>query len=790
MFSVLECVTYQHNYLLVGLAAGVCLIGCFTFFLLLNRAQECSASRQRYWRLMAAISGGIGIWATHFLAMLAYQGSLPMSFAPLQTVASVALVIVIWWLGLVVVPMLSSLAGVVYTAIILTVGIAAMHYMGISAIEIPGRISVNIPAAFWACVVAAGFVALAFFSFAHVKLRYGLLLPAISLVIGIVILHFGGMSAMTLVPDPRIIVPANVIGKDWLTSSIFVVTTALIGIAALSVFFDRYLTDLKGLTDATLDGLMISRDGTMVEANERMASLCGIPLKQLIGHSPDVYLTFDSTAGSCGAVVEGVLRTSQGDMKSVEVRSHQLEFRGRQSEVLAVRDVTEAKAAQRQIEHLARHDPLTNLPNRILLDERIQQALTMADRTRSSIAVLALDLDRFKAVNDIFGHGKGDEVLCRVADILRSVTRASDTVARVGGDEFVIVQMSGTQPEAARHLSERILDAFMTEMDSARDPTAVGVSIGVAIGPDDASNSIELRHCADIALYRAKQAGRGKARFFDPTMDREVRERRHIEHELRHAILRNQLSVAYQPLVSTASGEITGYEALLRWTHPALGSIPPDQFIPIAEESGTIVALGEWVLNEACQTAACWPDNLVIAVNVSTTQFQVANLVDMIGNVLQRTGLSPARLEIEITESVLIRDKVGAIGILTRLRALGVRVVMDDFGTGYSSLSNLQSFPFDKIKIDRSFVSALEHDGAARSIVRAIVGLGRSLNLPVVAEGVETEAQRQMVFEEGCPQAQGFLFGKPGKPPEPVVVLQASSMSGRISPGRIPLARA
>ena len=381
------------------------------------------------------------------------------------------------------------------------------------------------------------------------------------------------------------------------------------------------------------------------------------------------------------------------------------------------------------------------------------------------MAVLALDLDRFKAVNDIFGHAEGDRVLCRVADILRSCTRAVDTVARIGGDEFVIVQVGAAQPEGAKILADRILSTFAAEMDVTRDPMAVGVSIGVAVYPDDAGDPDTLRHGADVALYRAKQAGRGTARFFDQQMDAEVRNRRNLEHDLRHAILRRQLHVAYQPLVSTIGGAVAGYEALLRWRHPVMGEISPEVFIPIAEDTGSIVALGEWVLREACRTAATWPDDYAVSVNVSTVQFKVATLPDLVATVLAETDLHPSRLELEITESVLMKDRASALHTLNRLKALGVRIVMDDFGTGYSSLSNLQSFPFDKIKIDRSFIGAIEDDEAARSIIRAIVGLGRGLNLPVVAEGVETEAQRRMVADEGCPQAQGFLFGRPGSAP-------------------------
>ena len=299
------------------------------------------------------------------------------------------------------------------------------------------------------------------------------------------------------------------------------------------------------------------------------------------------------------------------------------------------------------------------------------------------------------------------------------------------------------------------------EMDTARDPTAVGVSIGIAIYPRDGTSAEQLYANSDMALYRAKHAGRGHACFFDAEMDKAVRMRRQLENDLRQAILRRQLFLEYQPIYDVGSDSVSGYEALLRWAHPDRGVIDPETFIPIAEESGSIVAIGEWVLQQACQEAARWSEPANVAVNLSPLQFMIPTLYDQIERILRKTGLAPQRLELEITEAALMRERAAVIATLQRLHNLGVRVVMDDFGTGFSSLSNLRAFPFDKIKVDRSFTGALEHDPAARSIVRAIIGLGHSLNMPVVTEGVETEIQRRIVIEEGCAQLQGIFFGKP-----------------------------
>jgi len=534
-------------------------------------------------------------------------------------------------------------------------------------------------------------------------------------------------------------------------------------VTAAAAILDRYLTDLRGLADATLEGLAIIQGERIVEANRQFAQMLGVAAPTQVGQSPERLLTVADgrpLTALRGHPVEASPTTPGLEDRVFEIATHAIEYRGRNSVVLAVRDLTDKKRAQQKIEHMARHDALTDLPNRLLLDERLSHTLARAQHEGHSVALMALDLDRFKAVNDIFGHAAGDDILRRVASILKSAARHTDTVARIGGDEFMILQVGAEQPEGAQALARRIIADFAREMDTTKDPMAVGVSIGVAIYPADATDAEGLKHGADIALYRVKQTGRGNVCFFDQEMDATVRERRDMEHDLRHAVLRHQLHVAYQPLVATGDGRVYGYEALLRWTHPERGNITPDVFIPIAEETGSIIQLGEWVLREACRTALEWPEDIILAVNVSAVQFQVPNFAETIACVLKEVGLAPTRLELEITESVLMKDRGAALAALHQIKALGVAIVMDDFGTGYSSLSNLQSFPFNKIKIDRSFVTVLEDDATARSIIRAIVGIGKSLGLPVLAEGVETEAQHRMVHEEGCLHAQGFLFGE------------------------------
>ena len=423
-------------------------------------------------------------------------------------------------------------------------------------------------------------------------------------------------------------------------------------------------------------------------------------------------------------------------------------------------DVTERQRSEERIAHMARHDALTDLPNRVLLLEQLNHEIKRVKRGEC-LAVLCLDLDQFKSVNDALGHHIGDELLKLVGERLRGCTRELDIVARMGGDEFAIIMTQMDQAADAATLSKRIRDSVIRPYQIEGHQIVTDISIGISVAPMDAVESHELLRNADMAMYDAKADGRGTFRFFEPEMNTRMKARRELEMDLRKALATEQFELHYQPLVVLETNEVNGFEALLRWKHPARGLISPADFIPIAEETGLIVPLGEWVLNAACNEAVDWPDHIKVAVNLSPAQLNSRNLVNMVTAALKESGMPPGRLQLEITETVLLQNTFSTLATLHELRRMGVQIALDDFGTGYSSLSYLRSFPFDKIKIDRSFIQDLSNGSEPLAIVNAVAGLAKCLNMTSTAEGVETPQQMQTLQAIGCTEMQGYLFSHP-----------------------------
>jgi diguanylate cyclase (GGDEF)-like protein/PAS domain S-box-containing protein len=517
-----------------------------------------------------------------------------------------------------------------------------------------------------------------------------------------------------------------------------------------------------------------ARDSRYILLNRAGEDYYGMPRQEMLGKTPDEIFPDDIARvvkeQDRRVVDSGTPLFLEGHVLDVGVHGHDRVVNSRkllvrdgngapQYLVGVIEDVTERVTSEARISHLAHHDALTDLPNRSAFNEALKERLERAQKASSSFAVLSLDLDRFKDVNDVFGHPVGDMMMRAAAERL-VVEADGGFVARIGGDEFMILMPDDMRREDVLSLAERLVEAIGTELEVDDYLSHVGLSVGIAVYPDDGVDAATLLANADSALYRAKREGRGRVCFFETEMDRELRDRRLLQHDLRQALEQNQLLVYFQPQ-ARMDGEIIGFEALVRWNHPTRGFVPPDQFIPLAEENGLIIEIGEWVLREACREAASWPRPLQVAVNLSPVQFQAGDLERSIHQILLETGLSPTRLEVEITEGVLIGDFARALNLLRRLKALGIRIAMDDFGTGYSSLSYLQSFPFDKIKIDRSFILNLEATPQSAEIVRAVLSLAHALHIPVVAEGVETEAQRAFLQGEACEEMQGYLIGRP-----------------------------
>ena len=520
--------------------------------------------------------------------------------------------------------------------------------------------------------------------------------------------------------------------------------------------------------------VMFDRDGNLIVCNQKYAELYRLPTelirpgvshKRILEHriasgrvagSDAVRFVKDGTTeGVPKSASETVLELADGRTLLVAVRPL-----ANGGWVSTHEDITSRREAEAQIAHMAHHDALTNLPNRMLLRERLEEALARVNRG-GQIAVLYLDLDHFKSINDTLGHGIGDELLKAVAVRLARCIGESDTIARLGGDEFAVVQTEIASPSDVANLASRLRDALTQPYELDGHQVPADVSIGISIAPDDTTDPDQLLKNADMALYRSKADGRGTFRFFEPQMDERVKARRTLELDLRNAIVNGEFELYYQPLLNLQHHKISGCETLLRWHHPTRGMVSPAEFIPMAEETGLINQIGEWVLRQACLEAASWSNEIAVAVNLSPVQFKNQNLAQLVVSALGHSGLPAHRLELEITEAVLLQNSDATLATLHRLRELGVRVAMDDFGTGYSSLSYLRSFPFDKIKIDRSFINDIADKDESGAIVQAVTSLASRLNMATTAEGVETEAQLQIIERLGCTEMQGYLYSRP-----------------------------
>ena len=660
MFDVVACLAFEHDLRLVIMALFICIAGSFTYLQLLRRARTSDGLTRVAWNGIASVSVGTTVWSTHFVAMLAFHNRVGVTIDPVLTLLSLILPFFGFFIASTMLMHKKRRVPTLMGGAMIGLCASGMHYMGMSAYRIDGLVEWNtdfIIGSVLAGTILCALAGLAFDRQSNARLNIA---SVGALVLGVVSMHFAGMTAMRITP--------LALSGNHLDNSAFIalsLATALAGIMVIAI-------------DATC-----------------------------------YFLDFDTRR-------DNYLRLLK----------------------------------------MALTDQLTGLPNRNAHIEKLAETIDRARNQNLKLAVVGMDLNRFKEINDTYGHKAGDAVLSGIATALKAGLRDDEFIARLGGDEFAAAKLFRDRKELTDFIA-RIQRALQTSVAFEEALLTPGGSIGVSIFPDDGKTSDQLTNNADLAMYRSKLNAIPGATFYEASMDEEVRRKRELASSLANALANDELELYYQVQASVRTGKISGREALLRWTHPEHGPIPPDVFIPIAEDSGLIVRLGEWVLRRACRDAASWtiPDR--VAVNVSPLQLMQIELPQIIHQTLLDSGLSPSRLEIELTETAIIEDRDRSLHVLRQIKALGVGVALDDFGTGYSSLEILRSFPFDKIKLDRFFMAEIETSLESKALVRSVLALGKSLSIPVLAEGVESAMQLQILREEGCDEVQGFLLGRP-----------------------------
>lgn len=660
MLHVLNCIVVDHDPVFLVPAVLICVLGSLLTMRLFVRVRNSKGVAKASWLALTAIIGGCSIWTTHFIAMMGYASGLISGYEPVMTLLSLATAILTTGAGLAIA---SAPRGLMIEAggAILGLGIALMHYLGMSAYQAQADFVWNSNYVIASMVLGAVFGALATSRIARPISRFCVYGGGISLILAIALMHFTGMSALTLVPNADASVPVNTLNEGIMMVVILAITVVILLLGAAT-----YAIDLQS-----------------------------------------------------------------------------------------------TKASVERYRHLSLHDALTGLPNRTAFLEHISELMARPDGRSAKLAVLSFDLDRFKEINDVRGHAAGDHVLRTVARRMAERMRDGEFLARIGGDEFVAVSARYFTRNDASALAQRLIQDITQPIDWDGQTIAVGTSIGISIFPENAEKLDDLMAQADVAMYRAKSTGSNNVCFYDTSMDQAARERNALAMDMRAGFQRGEFELYYQQQNNTVTGELIGFEVLLRWNHPTRGRVSPVEFIPIAEKTGFIQELGEWTIREACREAASWANPLRIAVNVAPHQLANNELPRMVHAILLETGLSADRLELEITESGIVADQNHALHIIRQLKALGVKIAMDDYGTGYSSLSTLQLFPFDKIKIDRGFIDQVATNRQSAAIVRSTLILAASLDIPVLAEGVEKEEHIQFLAAEGCEQVQGYFYGRP-----------------------------
>lgn len=770
MRSVYTCLTTQHDTAMVALACVICLLGAYANAVLCRHAAETLAGRGRLaWVAAAVAATSTAIWATHFIAMLAFSPGMPWVVLAGPTVMSYLVTLVLVAVGDFLLVAARGLALRAAGGLVLGLAVAVMHYTGMAGYRVTGILRWDLGEVAASVLIGAALGALAGAAVHRCRGHAAVWVPAALIAAAVLGTHFTGMAALTAAYEPGVALPTGALPTTVL---LVLVSEAALVILGLVLLAQRLHLGAKrrsraerqricDLADIALEGLLILDGDTIIGVNRSLA--------RLLPDLPEFYLGCGLDAVLPGFTPETVPLDCEAEAElhcvdeaiPVRVIAQTVTLDRRPHLVVAVRDQRERLRSEHEVRRLAFTDTLTDLPNRARYNAVLAARCASHRAGDGGFALIAIGLDRFKVVNDQFGHDAGDDLLQRVAGRLRAVLREGDFVARLGGDEFALMAEGLGSAERVHHLADLIVDLLSRPYLINGRVLDIGATAGVALNPNDGTDAGMLGRHADMALLRAKDDGKGTYRLFEPEMDARVQARRAMESGLRRAVQRGEFEVYYQPQVNIRTGTYDGAEALLRWRDPAGGMIPPSEFIPVAEETGLIVGLGEWVLHTACSDALNWPAGLRVAVNLSPVQVREPKLAEMVARVLRDTGLPGSRLELEVTESVLLQDGTATLDTLNRLHALGIRIALDDFGTGYSSLSYLRQYPFDKIKIDQSFIRQIPGDAGCAAILRAVVMMGTSLGMATTAEGVETAAQMRFVTSEGCSQAQGYLFSRP-----------------------------
>lgn len=769
MRSVYTCLTEAHDHRLILLAAGICVTGVYGSFSVAAQAARSTGRAAWIWGASAIVASGCTAWATHMVALLAFRPGMPAGFEP--TLTALSLLIAIGGIGI-------SIGFVIgqrdrtrrfAAGLALGISIAALHYLGEASYLVAGTVAWD-PALVAVSLAASLLMFGAALMVAGERRRPWRRAAAPLLLAGIGVLHLGGMAAMTLTFDPERPLPTEAVPPEVVAPIVACVSFGLLTLALVGLRLTlsaraqarRDQERLRELANLAVEGLAVCDGETIKTANRSLEQMSGVGAGALSGRRlSDVLPGLVVSALPEREEREAELVGADGQSVPVRVLRSEVPLGSGLQTVLAVRDQRERLQTESRMRMLAYSDALTGLPNRAHFHDLLARHAASCGERDQPFAVFILDLDRFKLVNDTLGHGLGDTLLRKAAERLTAALGAQDLVARLGGDEFAVLQAAPDGPEAVQALAARIIELIDRPFLIDGQLVNVGASVGAALAPADGDEPGTLLRNADLALYKAKADGKGTFRRFDPILDARVQARRSLEADLRRAIAVQEFELHYQPLVDARSGRITAAEALVRWRHPERGLVPPADFIPLAEETGLIGPLGQWVLRTACTQAARWPSHIRVAVNLSPAQFRDLRLAETVKAALTASGLAADRLELEITEGVLLADEDRTLATLTRLRAAGVSISMDDFGTGYSSLSYLRRFPFDKIKVDRSFVRQLPGDPESAAIVRAIITMGACLGMTITVEGVETAEQFAFTAASGCDQVQGYHVSRP-----------------------------